>query len=401
MNKKLLVVAIAAALAPVAAMADSGNVQIYGSVHMSVDSLNGNSAQVATDNNRETNISSNSSFIGFKGSEDLGNGLKAIWQMETQVGMGNTAVSANTDNGNNSLTSRNSFLGLTGGFGTAILGKHDTPVKILGRKADLFGDQIGDSRNLIAAGGAGWDLRPSNVVAYISPTFSGFHGAVAYVSNVTGDAVAGQPDGAAMWNSVTAVSALGIYESGPVMVGLGYEKHNLDNLNGTVTPASAALNSAGGIVVTPASTLAGVNNEKIWRMVGGYTFGDFKVVGLFQKASDLGGGTNDRKTWGLGGAYKMGATTIKAQYYKASDLTDCGTTDCGATGANMIAVGADYSLSKRTVAYVAYARTNNDAGAVAGTGATFSAFGGGHGDNPGTVAGKDPSGFSLGMKHSF
>ncbi len=98
----------------------------------------------------------------------------------------------------------------------------------------------------------------------------------------------------------------------------------------------------------------------------------------------------------------MGATTLKAQYYKASDLTDCGLVDCSATGGNMIAVGADYSLSKRTTAYVAYAKTNNDSSNVVGvTNASFSAFGGGHGDNPGTVAGKDPSGFSVGMKHSF
>ncbi len=67
MNKKLIAVAIAAALAPAAAMADSGNVTIYGSLHMSVDSLNGAANSTGTDNNREMNISSNSSYIGFKG----------------------------------------------------------------------------------------------------------------------------------------------------------------------------------------------------------------------------------------------------------------------------------------------------------------------------------------------
>ncbi len=109
----------------------------------------------------------------------------------------------------------------------------------VGRKADLFSDQIGDSRNLISAGGAGWDLRPDNVIAYISPTVSGFHGALAYVSNV--DAASAE------WNSVTALSALGVYESGPVMVGLAYEKHNLSNLNGTVTPAYAVHATTGVI----------------------------------------------------------------------------------------------------------------------------------------------------------
>lgn len=387
MNKKLIAVAVAAALAPAVAMADSGNVTIYGSMHLSVDSLNGNSSVAGTDNQRETNISSNSSFIGFKGTEDLGNGLKAVWQLESMVAMGETAEASAT-NGANSLTSRNSFLGLSGGFGTALLGKHDTPFKLVGRKAELFGDQIGDSRNLISAGGATWDMRPSNVIAYVSPAMSGFTGAIAYVTNGTADAssaLAGVT-GATKENSITAVSASGMYESGPLMLGLGYEKHNISNL----------------------APVAGVSysDEKAYRLVGGYNFGDVKVLALYQKVSDLySAGTpsskRDRKTWGLGAAYKMGATTLKAQYYKASDLTDCGTTDCSATGANMIAVGADYSLSKRTTAYVAYAKTNNDSGATAGTGASFSAFGGGHGDNPGTVAGKDPSGISIGMKHSF
>ncbi|MBZ0104451.1 MAG: porin [Sulfuricella denitrificans] len=348
MNKKLLALAVAAALVPAAAMADSGNVTIYGNVHMSVDSLDGKPA-AGTDNTRKTNVSSNSSYVGFKGTEDLGNGLKAIWQVENQISMGDTGGTANA------WTNRNSFGGLTGGFGTAILGIHDTPLKIVGRKADLFGDQIGDSRNMIADGGIG-DLRPQNVVAYISPTVGGVHGALAYVTNVGA--------GAATEASTTAISALGIYEGGPLMLAAAYEKHNVA---GTGT------------------------DPKEWRLAGGYSFGDVKLVALYQKSSDMGTVSGaDRKVWGLGAAYKMGATTIKGQYYKADTVN--GTDN---TGANLIALGADYSLSKRTTAYAAYARTNNDSAAG------FSAFGGGHGDNPGTVVGKDPSGFSVGMKHAF
>ena len=347
MNKKLLALAIAAALAPAAAMADSGNVAIYGSVHMSVDSLSDGS-------NREMNISSNSSYIGFKGNEDLGNGLKAIWQMEGLVGMGETGAS-NGSSGANYLTSRNSYIGLSGGFGTTLLGKHDTPLKIVGRKADLFGDQIGDSRNLIATGGIG-DLRPDNVIAYISPTVSGFHGAIAYVTN--NDVTATEA------NSTKAVSALGMYESGPVMVALAYEKHNVN--------ATSA-------------------DPKEWRLVGGYNFGDVKLVALYQRSDDLNAVDGaDRKVWGLGAAYKMGATTIKGQYYKAGELNGGSTTD-----ANMFALGVDYSLSKRTTAYAAYAKTSND------DTASFSAFGGGHGDQPAVVVGQNPSAISLGLKHSF
>ncbi len=52
-------------------------------------------------------------------------------------------------------TNRNSFIGLSGNFGTTLVGRHDTPLKLVGRKADLFGDQIGDSRNLITTGSLG------------------------------------------------------------------------------------------------------------------------------------------------------------------------------------------------------------------------------------------------------
>jgi predicted porin len=200
MNKKLLAFAVAAALAaPMVASADSGNVQIGGTLKVSLDSLNG--ANVAgTDLTRQWNVSSNSSNIWFKGAEDLGNGLKAVWQLTTFVGMGATS------NVNNQWTNGNSFVGLAGGFGTVILGKHDTPFKILGRKLDLFGDQIGDLRNLTNGyGPAGWDIRPDNVLAWITPTYNNFHAAIATVTDVTGVA---QVANAASDKSVNAWSVL-------------------------------------------------------------------------------------------------------------------------------------------------------------------------------------------------
>ena len=86
----------------------------------------------------------------------------------------------------------------------------------------------------------------------------------------------------------------------------------------------------------------------------------------------------------------MGNILLKAQYYDAGDLNSVSN-----TGAQMYVVGADYSLSKRTKLQLAYASTDNDSGAK------FSAFGGGHGDNPGTVAGGNPTGFSMGVVHNF
>jgi predicted porin len=190
---------------------------------------------------------------------------------------------------------------------------------------------------------------------------------------------------------VNAWSAKAVYENGPIFVGLGYEKHNLSKLSTNVA--------------------ANHSDEKAWRLAAGYNFGDFKVVGLYQRESGLcvgsitGCATNGtdakRTTWGLGGAYKLGTNTIKLQYYKAGDLSNSGLAHESQTGANMWALGVDHALSKRTTVYAVYARTNNDRYAM------YSAFGGGHADNPGSVTptttrdSKDPSGFSLGVVHHF
>lgn len=343
MNKKLLALAIAAALAPAAALADGGNVKITGNMHVSLDSLD-------TGTSSNTNVSSNSSWIRFSGDESLGNGLKAIWQVESLIPL--------DDYDTASFATRNSFAGLNGGFGTVIMGKHDTPMKLVGRSVDLFGDQIGDSRNIIAGTNSSnmFDLRPQNVVAYLSPEFSGFSGAAAYVTNLD--------NSAATDASVTAYSLSAKYATGPFMVAGAYESHDL----GTVDRDS-------------------------YRLAAGFTFGDFKVVGMYQSQRDIvavGTQLEDQDAWGLGGAYKMGAFTIKGQYYQADDVDNVNN-----SGANLFALGLDYSLSKRTTAYLAYAQTDNDAAA------NYTAFGGGHGDNPGVVVGDTGRGYSLGMIHKF
>ena len=74
-------------------------------------------------------MSSNSSNIGFRGSEDLGGGLKAIFQIESAI---------NIDTGSGGLGSRNSNVGLSGGWGTVFYGNWDTPYKVITLKADPF-----------------------------------------------------------------------------------------------------------------------------------------------------------------------------------------------------------------------------------------------------------------------
>lgn len=347
MNKKLIAVAIAGAFAlPVAASAD--NVTVYGQMHLSVDSLKDGQ-------DRGTNVSSNASRLGFKGTEKLGNGLDAIFQVETTVN-GDGGASGGTF-----TSQRDTFVGLKGGFGTVRLGFFDTPTKQLSRKLDLFNNQIGDTRNLLRSNGTAnaWDERFRNGIRYDTPKFSGFSAAVHYSAQTNVQA--------ANNNDRDAYSVGANYENGPFMVGVAYQRNNL--------PGTAA------------------GEETNWRLGGSVNFNNFVVNALYQDADDQNGVSGaDRKIYGLGAGYKMGANTIKGQFYKAKDLS--GSSD---TGAKLWAVGFDHNLSKRTTAYVAYAKTSND------NNAQFSMMGGGgHGDDLGARApGQDPSGISIGMIHKF
>lgn len=415
MNKKLLALAVAGAFVAPVAMADTSNVVIGGQMHFSLDSIKGKNAG-NSDLTNEWNVSSNASNIYFKGTEDLGNGMSAFFQIQSYFSAGGTG---NADIGGASsgstagvatkdgISSGNTYVGLQSkSWGMVMLGKNDTPVKTLSRKVDLFNNQIGDTRNLVSmasgsvatvatatgtsvtaavntSAAAGFDLRPQNVIAYGTPSFNGLGAVIAYVTNVD--------SGAATDKTVDAWSGNVTYENGPIFAGLGYEKHKLSRTGTT-----------------------GLNDEKIWRLAAGYNFGDFKVTGLYQRETDINlnawTGANaawtaksdaDRTVWGLGGAYKMGSNTLKAQYTHAGDIGDR-----SSTGASMWSLGVDHAMSKRTTVYAAYAKTNND------DYATYSAMGGGHGDNPGSIGlvcsggtctqkSKDPSAFSVGVIHNF
>ena len=379
MKKSLIALAVASAVsAP--AFAATSNVDVYGVLNVSVSRVD--SGISGTD--KSISVSSNASRLGFKGSEDVGGGLSAIWQVESGF---------NADETSGTLGSRNTFVGLKGGFGTILAGKHDTPMKMIGRKVDNFGDTLADSRNLLGAsagdGKSMFDLRTPNTVAYISPSFSGFSVAAAYVADhqglTYGSAAAATATSTATAMPTACVSNLDCnkndaysitagYDNGPLMLGLGYEKQNFAGIDQTVVPHAAF------------ST-----DRSIWRLVGGYTFGDFKLAAQYERTHSSDVDAFDRNAWGLFGNYAIGAVTLKANYMKVDDYKNSSN-----TSAKQYTVGADYSLSKRTTAYAFYAKVKNDSGAAFGLGS-----GGGVSDQTVGVAGVDPSVFGIGMKHSF
>jgi len=366
MQKKLIALAVAGLFAT-PAFAATSNVDISGTLNFSLDYLDADTD--SQDGN--WNVSSNASNIIFKGSEDLGGGMKAVWQIQTFFSAGATGNTDTSFGGNgDGVGSGATFVGLSSGFGTVLLGKNESPVKLLSRKVDFFGNQIGDSRNLTTkAHGAGtnslgFDLRPNNTISYTSPDFSGFSVTGAYFTNMDADTASSS----AADYSTDGYSLAANYSNGPLYVGLGFEQHN------------------------QSEWWSAMDDEHIWRLAVAYNFGAFRVAGLYQKEDNLyisGNDNVDRTVWGLGASYTMGNMTFKGQYYNANDAASSD------TGADLWAVGMDYALSKRTKLQFAYAETDND------DNAKYSAFGGGHGDNPSTGSGGNPSGFSVGVLHAF
>lgn len=348
MQKKLIALALASAFAA-PAFAATANVDVGGYINMSFDYLD----QDVVGLDPKLNVSSNASNIYFKGSEDLGGGMKAFWQIQTYFSAGGTGNTDAAFGAADGVSSGNTFVGVESGFGKAMIGKMESPYKMVGRKFDFFGNQLGDSRNLI---NQGMDIRPNNTVAYATPNFSGFTGSVAYVTNLGAGANTAAADPSA-WSLSAG------YDNGPLAIGLGYQ-----NLEG----------------------LGLASDQTAWRLGASYKFGDFKVAALYQQDNNVGGvGANDMDVWGLGASYAMGAFTLKGQYYSRDQ-------DIAANrDSDMWALGVDYSLSKRTSLYAVYASVDNDTGIAA------TPFGGGHGDAPATAAGGNPDGFGVGVIHTF
>lgn len=359
MNKKLLTLAVGAALAAGMSVAQA-EVTVYGKAHVSID-VQDNDAPPPADSNEETFISDNSSRFGVRASEDLGGGLKALAQWE---------MGARTDENSPISTNRNSFLGLASdSFGTIRVGKYDTPYKDLGRKTDLFNERVGDSRNVIGLGSAdgAFDARVSNMVRYDSPSFGGLGVALLYSTdegNTTGTVA----------DSYRSASVS--YQGGPVFAGVAYEEHNV---------ADSA------------------DNESGIRLGVGFKAGAMTLNALYETLSDIATGdplvpTADVDNYGVGAAFKFGNATAKAQYY-VSDTGDLN------ADSEMVSVGLDYAFSKTVTAYIVYAQADNDVAGVPGVTdvhTNVASSNGGHGDffDHDTV-GESPSAISVGVEMNF
>ncbi len=376
MQKKIIALAIAAAIsAP--AFADTSNVTVYGKADLSYDSIKTGTATNGTAGTTSNRVSSNTTLIGLKGSEDLGDGLSAIWQVESLILVGNTAgVAATTTAASNAqIGNRNTFLGLSSASaGTVVMGRHDTPYKISTRAYDVFGDGIADSRALTGGGvaaAASFDGRQDQVVAYISPKLGGVATlAVGYVNLAPLDNVATQAKN-------SAVSVAGMFDIGSGFgAALAYEAHDFG-----------------------AASVTAATKEEATKIGASYTMDAINVNFAYEKTSDnltalTAANKNGHSDYYLSGKYSLTANdAIKLAYTKANTINGLTGTD-----AKQVTIGYDHVLSKRTSVYALYTKLSNGTAASYVLGSGTSSVGGAT-----TIAGAgaSPSALAFGMKHTF
>lgn len=348
MKKSLLALAIFGAFASAASAQSS--VTIYGIVDASVSSIDngGAGSKIGLDSGNN-----NSSRIGFKGVEDLGNGLKAEFQLENGFDVDDGEQASGPGAGG---FSRLAFVGLNGGFGTVRLGRQNSQIKEALSVIDPFGTG-GMVNGVNYYNGGGIQERVSNQITYNSPNFSGFSGRVGYRFGEQED-----DTGARQGYGVQ----LG-YANGPLNVQFGY-----DNQNSTTSTAD-------------------VDNGDTEDLILGatYNFGSFKLHGAYgQKKVDenptTGADEVKIKTFMVGATVPFGASAIRAEYVnnKNDDIDEADN--------NIFALSYTYSMSKRTTFYATYAHVDNDDNSRMGIGGAGKA-----------VAGENADGFAVGIQHNF
>ena len=356
MQKKLLALSVAGALAaPAAALAQ---VEVYGTIHMSVNKMKYGESAAGQPSVSKFDIASHASNVGVRARESLGGGLSAWAQVETNASMERSNNVAHTSN----FASRNSAVGMQGNFGNIFVGQWTTPwadldalwgigtvatygpiTSIIGRRETTgaapnpncanSGSGVATSCDSVeAAGGVGHPFwrRISNSIHYQSPVFGGAQVKVAYQANQD-KATAGATVTAAdpsMWSASVTWSGMG----GRARIGVAVDRHmDFSTVDET---------------------------DSGWRVTGGYNFGFADVGFAYEQMTYKLGGDWDATQWGVQAAIPIGQGAIRAGYSKADKPdTPLGEIDAGATQYN---IGYDYRFSKRTTVGAGYAHIKNE-----------------------------------------
>ena len=337
-NKTIQFAARAAALAVAAAAGGAhaqSSVTLYGIVDTAVERASNGTGTSVT---RLVAGQGSASRLGFRGTEDLGGGLRAIFNLEAAV---------NTDNGSGGaaggglMFNRQSWVGLGGSWGQLTLGRQFRP-----EARAVFGMDPFDAGSVASPPNtyANTVFRADNAIVYETPRYGGLVGRVMYAFG---------EDASGVKRAMDDIGASLQYYAGPVYLAYGYDSRR----NATA------------------------NDRRTWHSVGGsYDLGAVKLYGAY-RVREVGVANLDEANYWIGVGVPIGAWTLQATVGRVNDKT---TANRDAKGYSF---GAEYLLSKRTDLYMRYAKLRNENGATFGL------------DNG--VNGPAPSSFVVGVRHRF
>lgn len=291
MKKALITLALAASF-PLAALAEPS---LYGKASLALQ-------QADENGDDQLELVNNNSRIGLRGSEQINDDLRAIYQLEYQ-----TFVDDGGSGVGRTFTQRDIYIGVQGAFGTVIAGKVNSPLKAAQGKVDLFNDLEGDINYLFPG-----EKRPSNIVQYTSPALAQhFTGTLAVVAS--------EED-----NVDNGVSASGRYQAGPLYLALAVDRD--------LEPGADQV-----------------------RLVGRYTLGVVHIGALYETYDN---GLIDESGALVSALWELSELwALKAQV---------GESDINFNGGQTLSLGADYKLSDRTKLFGYYTNEQNDTTCGAG-----------------------------------
>ncbi len=318
MKKSLIALAVASVFIAPVALAQT---VIYGKANVSFD-MHDNGAAT---NNKVNKVSSNGSRIGFKGSEDLGNGLSAFWGIETSLAFddpnksgtppGTYTASTSAVVGDNGISAG---LG-SKTMGSLIIGHGASPLKSSTRGLDLFdGTQAQNSTLMLNA--KFFNYAGGNGLTYVSPNMSG-------VTVLVGKGFSES----ATSNQGNALHSLATYNAGPLYAFV----------------VQATVNTGAGAIEEVSTTSFG----------GSYTMGAFQLNAIYE-SNDNSDANSVLTAWTstyVGGIYNISKTdAVKLAITNQGDRKVANVTEI--TGDKQTVVGYDHKLSKDTKVYALFSR---------------------------------------------
>jgi predicted porin len=366
-------------------------VQVYGTLNVNLQYTEASESTNPAQNVRPRfAVSIDSSNVGVRGTLELIDGVKGIYQCETQASIDGEDLRA--------LCGRNSRVGLSTNWGTLFYGNWDSPFKAghYGTKADdpFIDTDVSGFQGIMGSPGYGvrssawisasptattnaagvvtavtpvatasFDHRVANSVTYWTPKFSGLSAKVQVgVDEFRSAKFSGAPQfGNGLVDPLLA-SAVVNYDAGPLSVVATAEYHE---------------DAYGLRVINPANNGLTSSKDYAWRVAAGYDIpvGEsvLNVMGmvdqLFYKQDDSGSGFKDynRFAYLVGAKYRMGSHELRGRYSQAldPDITAASGTTLAAgakdkLGAKSYAVGYGYYLAKSTQVYAFYTEIMND-----------------------------------------